>query len=437
MNMAKKLIPLLTLSALFVWACEDAPTSSDPADAYTFDNDADALQFPGWDTSNDAADDAAAQDGSFDGGVHVDIIVPPDSDDTSNCAISCPYACELVQGGDACSCDCPECGGLDYCSCLLDERCQTVEIECVCACDYGCPGYQDCDCGCGGGTYAGCAPDECEWNVWCGSDCMVVFDDLGCPECICPERERCGDLEYCDCRDQDECVAIVNGPTCGLDCECEGLECGCPSGEFVGCVSDTCSIPDECPWESADCEWAIGEDGCAECLCDEPPAGCPEIEDYCECAETNGCQVVTNALDCGYDCECDSSLGCVCSTEFLACQPATCPSGFADHCDLESGRCELVWNEDGCLRCRCLGGDDVCTGLDYCSCLLNEHCEEVTDSCICPCDYECPGYEDCVCDCGGGDYLGCQAMMDDNRFPHENLEAYRVAPGEQAPYSPA
>jgi hypothetical protein len=33
----------------------------------------------------------------------------------------------------------------------------------------------------------------------------------------------------------------------------------------------------------------------------------------------------------------------------------------------------------------------------------------VSDSCICECDYQCPGEPPCYCFCGGGNYLGCKA----------------------------
>jgi hypothetical protein len=48
-----------------------------------------------------------------------------------------------------------------------------------------------------------------------------------------------------------------------------------------------------------------------------------------------------------------------------------------------------------------------CEGLDFCDCFARSDCRYLTDSCICPCDYQCAGQPDCECGCGGGTYLGC------------------------------
>lgn len=332
-----------------------------------------------------------------------------------DCPITCGTPCEIAWAGDACFCDCPidsDCSELDYCGCIEASGCETVEIGIVCPCDMECPGYPDCVCGAGGGTFVGCAPTSCDPMPYCGEDCSVHFDDEGCPECICPEPVDCSDLAYCDCRDTSSCEPVVRGPTCGLDCECEGHECACASGQFIGCVDAGCLTDtfDDCPMATGECELAIGEDGCPECVCDEPPGGCRSIDDYCTCSDSPACQPLTDAgRDCGYECECGLA-DCDCGgTEMLACQPRHCERYLPDACDIASGRCELVWNDEGCPECQCTGEDDVCEGLDFCDCLAGEGCQPVTDTCICPCDYACPGFEDCVCSCGGGEYLGCEA----------------------------
>jgi hypothetical protein len=50
-----------------------------------------------------------------------------------------------------------------------------------------------------------------------------------------------------------------------------------------------------------------------------------------------------------------------------------------------------------------------CDGLAACACFDRSDCQAVTDSCICECDYACPGKPPCDCVCGGGKYLGCKA----------------------------
>jgi hypothetical protein len=48
------------------------------------------------------------------------------------------------------------CAGLDPCQCFDRADCRPVSDDCICDCDYMCPGHAECDCDCGGGTYLGC-----------------------------------------------------------------------------------------------------------------------------------------------------------------------------------------------------------------------------------------------------------------------------------------
>lgn len=53
--------------------------------------------------------------------------------------------------------ECPvDCAGLDVCECFDEPDCDIVSEDCLCICDYFCPGHDPCDCGCGGGAYLGC-----------------------------------------------------------------------------------------------------------------------------------------------------------------------------------------------------------------------------------------------------------------------------------------
>ncbi|MDF1565247.1 MAG: hypothetical protein P1V51_19575 [Deltaproteobacteria bacterium] len=55
------------------------------------------------------------------------------------------------------------------------------------------------------------------------------------------------------------------------------------------------------------------------------------------------------------------------------------------------------------------GGQIQCLGRDFCGCWQEPSCRFVSEGCLCPCDYQCPGEDPCDCGCGGGPYLGCQA----------------------------
>ncbi|MCA9595008.1 MAG: hypothetical protein KC776_16920 [Myxococcales bacterium] len=52
-----------------------------------------------------------------------------------------------------------------------------------------------------------------------------------------------------------------------------------------------------------------------------------------------------------------------------------------------------------------------CDGLDACECFDRSDCQALTDTCLCECDYQCPGKEPCDCACGGGAFLGCAAVQ--------------------------
>lgn len=332
---------------------------------------------------------------------------PPDqgenetSEDIPGCLLECPEGCAFDP--EDCSCDCPEldCNSLGMTQCQATDGCKFDTDVCPECCDSG---EDDCLCDCEGA----CVPETCGGFEPCGSVCAIRFTGDGCAHCDCPEPGSCdGHGEYCGCRDDERCQAFVMGPTCGLDCECDGLACGCPSGTFVSCFPKACPVPEPtCPLDRG-CEWALDDDGCVECSC-ETPTHCDELDDYCDCAEEYGCEVIANQ-DCGFACECLFDELCDCEgTEFLGCQRESCPP-ILDTCDVESGDCELVYDDHGCARCSCTG-DDVCAGLDYCRCEGSPDCEVVSTDCICPCDHECLGYEDCDCDCGGGEYLGCEEL---------------------------
>lgn len=101
--------------------------------------------------------------------------------------------------------------------------------------------------------------------------------------------------------------------------------------------------------------------------------------------------------------------------------PAGAPCGSREPCSNPYQYCTYGKCMDGSPHtiAQCSGGVwDVqysnctlppCEGLSACDCFDRADCQAVSDSCICPCDYNCPGKPPCVCACGGGNYLGCKA----------------------------
>lgn len=50
------------------------------------------------------------------------------------------------------------CEQLSACECFKRSDCVPKSDGCLCPCDFQCPGEPLCQCGCGGGTFLGCAP---------------------------------------------------------------------------------------------------------------------------------------------------------------------------------------------------------------------------------------------------------------------------------------
>ena len=74
----------------------------------------------------------------------------------------------------------PDCSENEFCDCWARTDCRAVSIDCLCHCDYECPGEPPCDCDCGGGTYLGCAPATCTRFEFATTD-NVAWDTDGCP----------------------------------------------------------------------------------------------------------------------------------------------------------------------------------------------------------------------------------------------------------------
>jgi hypothetical protein len=54
----------------------------------------------------------------------------------------------------------------------------------------------------------------------------------------------------------------------------------------------------------------------------------------------------------------------------------------------------------------------ACETLSACECFDRSDCKALSDGCLCECDFSCPGKPPCDCACGGGAFLGCQALPD-------------------------
>lgn len=150
-----------------------------------------------------------------------------------------------------------------------------------------------------------------------------------------------------------------------------GSACYLPNGK-------TCSYPtsDCCPDQTATCKDGVWDAPILSCNPPPPepcPAEPPQAGDLCLFSDCLGLYQACTYGDCGGQPEVIATCG---------------PSGW----EVQKSQC----------------APPPCEGLSACECFDRPDCQAVSDSCICPCDYVCPGDPPCVCACGGGKYLGCE-----------------------------
>ncbi len=97
----------------------------------------------------------------------------PDLDDLLACPELLCATCDGFGGAvDTvdCHCECDDIGQVSClpttnapcdlvgspCQCFARPDCEALSDDCLCECDYDCPGELPCDCDCGGGNYLGC-----------------------------------------------------------------------------------------------------------------------------------------------------------------------------------------------------------------------------------------------------------------------------------------
>jgi hypothetical protein len=143
------------------------------------------------------------------------------------------------------------------------------------------------------------------------------------------------------------------------------------------------------------------------------PAGSHEATCHtdADCPENNVCVVLTPGREeCGTECRDTSDCPDYGAPNGQYClKDADCPRGevcgyFDPHRPECGGGCVPVEPTDGGMPD---AGPSECKDLDFCGCFKRPDCQVLSNGCLCPCDYHCPGEPECVCGCGGGEYLGC------------------------------
>lgn len=127
----------------------------------------------------------------------------------------CPDGYEKAEPG---SCEKPPCEGLEFCACSHRDDCAVQARDCICPCDYSCPGEPPCDCACGGGEYLGCA-------LKTGTCKAPATDCAQAAPVQCPGAWACSDASFCGyrCDAEPYCLYMESGdracaaPSCALD----------------------------------------------------------------------------------------------------------------------------------------------------------------------------------------------------------------------------
>ena len=185
---------------------------------------------------------------------------------------------------------------------------------------------------------------------------------------------------------------------------------------------------DGCPPVVARCETGVWERQFAGSCNPPPPEECPASRP----AHGTSCSL-PSGTSCDFGDCCPFTSTCVDGTwdsPSVSCNPPApppCPElPPADGASCAGDACSNTFQE--CFYGDCGGQPDTtatcdgltwkvvttpcapCEGLSACECFDRPDCQAVSDSCICPCDYQCPGDPPCDCVCGGGTYLGCKAL---------------------------
>lgn len=163
-----------------------------------------------------------------------------------------------------------------------------------------------------------------------------------------------------------------NPVTCPGSFPASGTSCALPSGTTCQYDQNDCCGP----WiaECAKGKWVGMVPGCAK----PPPIPCPSTPPQP-----------------GSSCDSDP-----CSGGYGSCSYGQCADGSPQTIAECNGE---VWSVQS-ANCAPM----PCEKLSPCECFERSDCKALSDSCLCECDYECPGKPACDCICGGGKYLGCE-----------------------------
>ncbi|MBI5526170.1 MAG: hypothetical protein HY897_07530 [Deltaproteobacteria bacterium] len=177
------------------------------------------------------------------------------------------------------SCRAP-CEGLEFCECYKRDDCEVLAEDCLCPCDYSCPGEPPCDCVCGGGKYLGCAQRtgackdpatdcdgfpsvRCDGGWTCSDDAFCGYRCDSLPHCLFIEGtdERCAAYE-CDLG-KFSTSGMTEGFGIGKSCEflviCATTQI---EGTLLGAILD--AFPDmDCGGQP---DYTCGEDAVASCI---------------------------------------------------------------------------------------------------------------------------------------------------------------------------
>uniref|UniRef100_H0VSR4 SCO-spondin n=1 Tax=Cavia porcellus TaxID=10141 RepID=H0VSR4_CAVPO len=251
------------------------------------------------------------------------------------------------------------------------------------------------------------------WSAWsrCSAVCGGGISERhrnckehpGAAPCQAQDTEQ---QQECNLQPCTECLPGQVLSTCATSCPrlCSHLQpgavcvqqpcqpgCDCPEGQLLH--SGTCVPPAACPCTQRSLPWGLSltdeelvrelppgtvlHQNCTRCVCQGGTFNC-SLADCPECppgerwqqvapGEQGPCEWTcqeTNAIAAQSNCSVAQAPGCVCQEGYFRSQAGPCVP--ADGCECwHLGHLHLPGSEwqEGCDRCRCLGGTSVCTQL--------------------------------------------------------------------------
>ncbi len=324
--------------------------------------------------------------------------------------------------GDVCTtkdaCAAGVCAGQSACACKSDADCQAFDDGDLCTgtlycADLGSPAAA-CKVNpatvitCDGSDDGPCISNQCQAkDGTCkllakadGSGCDL--DGSSCSLDLCKASVcKPGALaEPCDCKNDADCSAFIDGNLCNgeLFCSKASGHCelnpatvvSCPTADDTACLSHLCNPASGLCQTTTSADGAACDDGWTCSVGDHCEKGaCVAGKGDCVCQQTADCEAYAGSNACA-KLYCDKPAG-VCKVNPATqktCDEAADPACSDMVCHLQTGKCVPVPKNEGGP---CEADGTWCTSLDICK---GGSCQPATSKCPCKADVDCLAMDD-------------------------------------------